>query len=79
MKALVYAGTQMSDVRDVDVPVAGDNQVLVDLAFCGICGSDVHAWHGHDKRRVPPLVLGHEAVGIVQPARLPESRRPLTR
>ena len=79
MKALVYAGTQMSDVRDVDVPVAGDNQVLVDLAFCGICGSDVHAWHGHDKRRVPPLVLGHEAVGIVQPARLPESGRPLTR
>ena len=66
MKALVYTGTQMSEIRDVDVPVVGDNQVLVDLAFCGICGSDMHAWHGHDERRVPPLVLGHEAVGIVQ-------------
>ena len=66
MKALVYTGTHMSEIRDVDVPVAGDNQVLVDLAFCGICGSDMHAWHGHDERRVPPLVLGHEAVGIVQ-------------
>ena len=65
MKALVYTGTQMSEIRDVDVPVVGDNQVLVDLAFCGICGSDMHAWHGHDERRVPPLVLGHEAVGIV--------------
>ena len=48
MKALVYTGTQMSEIRDVDVPVVGDNQVLVDLAFCGICGSDMHAWHGHD-------------------------------
>jgi D-arabinose 1-dehydrogenase-like Zn-dependent alcohol dehydrogenase len=46
MKALVYTGTQMSEIRDVDVPVVGDNQVLVDLAFCGICGSDMHAWHG---------------------------------
>ena len=45
MKALVYTGTQMSEIRDVDVPVVGDNKVLVDLAFCGICGSDMHAWH----------------------------------
>ena len=74
MKALVYTGTQMSEIRDVDVPVAGDNQVLVDLAFCGICGSDMHAWHGHDERRVPPLVLGHEAVGIVQTGALAGKR-----
>ena len=66
MKALVYTGTQLSEIRDVELPVAGPSQVLVDLAFCGICGSDMHAWHGHDERRVPPLVLGHEAVGIVQ-------------
>ncbi len=66
MKALVYTGTQLSEIRDVELPIAGPGQVLVDLAFCGICGSDMHAWHGHDERRVPPLVLGHEAVGIVQ-------------
>jgi len=66
MKALVYTGTQLSEIRDVELPVAGPGQVLVDMAFCGICGSDMHAWHGHDERRVPPLVLGHEAVGIVQ-------------
>ena len=41
-------------------PVAQDNETLVDLSFCGICGS---AWHGKDERRIPPLVLGHEAVG----------------
>jgi len=64
MKALVYTGTQLSEIRDVPVPESGDGQSVVDLAFCGICGSDMHAWHGHDERRVPPLVLGHEAVGV---------------
>ncbi|MFZ9135214.1 MAG: alcohol dehydrogenase catalytic domain-containing protein, partial [Candidatus Puniceispirillaceae bacterium] len=66
MKALVYTGTQLSEIRDVELPVAGPGQVLVDLAFCGICGSDMHAWHGHDERRVPQLELGQEAVRIVQ-------------
>ena len=74
MKALVYTDTQMSEIRDVEVPVAGDGQVIVDLAFCGICGSDMHAWHGHDERRIPPLVLGHEAVGIVQTGALAGKR-----
>ena len=78
MKALVYTGTQMLEIRDVNVPVVSGSQVLVDLAFCGICGLDMHAWHGHDERRVPPLVLGHEAVGIVQTGRLRESGWPLT-
>jgi 2-desacetyl-2-hydroxyethyl bacteriochlorophyllide A dehydrogenase len=65
MKALVYTGTQRSEIRDIDLAPAGPGQVVVDLAFCGICGSDMHAWHGHDERRVPPLILGHEAVGTV--------------
>ena len=64
MRALVYTGTQLSEIRDVPAPVCDREQVVVDLAFCGICGSDMHAWHGHDERRVPPLVLGHEAVGV---------------
>lgn len=66
MKALVYTGRQESEIRHLDVPVAGDGESLVDISFCGICGSDMHAWHGHDDRRVPPLVLGHEAVGVVR-------------
>ena len=65
MKALVYTGTMESEIRDVPEPVAGADDSIVDLACCGICGSDMHAWHGHDARRVPPLVLGHEAVGHV--------------
>jgi len=66
MKALVYTGTNESEIRDVETPVAGTGQCIVDVAFCGICGSDMHAWHGHDERRIPPLVLGHEAVGIAR-------------
>ena len=64
MRALVYTGTQLSEIRNLPAPVCEQGQVVVDLAFCGICGSDMHAWHGHDERRVPPLVLGHEAVGV---------------
>ena len=65
MKALVYTGTMESEIREVPEPVAGADDSIVDLVCCGICGSDMHAWHGHDARRVPPLVLGHEAVGHV--------------
>ena len=74
MKALVYTGTQMSEIQNLDQPVAGEGQVLVDIAYCGICGSDMHAWHGQDERRIPPLVLGHEAVGTVRDGDLAGNR-----
>ena len=48
MKALVYTGTNASELRDVEAPIAAAGQSIVDLSFCGICGSDMHAWHGHD-------------------------------
>ena len=64
MRALYYTGTMQSELRDAPDPVAGNNQVHIDVSHCGICGSDMHAWHGHDARRVPPLILGHEAVGV---------------
>ena len=64
MKALVYTGTNASEIRDVAAPVAANGQSIIDLSFCGICGADMDAWHGHDERRIRPLVLGHEAVGI---------------
>ena len=38
---------------------------MVKVEASGICGSDMHAYHGHDERRIPPLILGHEAAGIV--------------
>jgi len=65
MKALVYTGTEEVIFRDEPEPVAADNEVMVKVEASGICGSDMHAYHGHDERRVPPLILGHEASGIV--------------
>ncbi len=66
MKALVYTGTHEVVFRDEPDPVLeDDSMVLVKIDACGLCGSDMHAYHGHDARRVPPLILGHEATGVV--------------
>jgi len=66
MKALVYTDTLELQYRDEPKPVVENEEALVQIEAVGICGSDMHAYHGHDARRVPPLILGHEAVGIVQ-------------
>jgi threonine dehydrogenase-like Zn-dependent dehydrogenase len=66
MKALVYTDTLELQYRDEPDPSVGDGEALVKIEAIGICGSDMHAYHGHDARRVPPLILGHEAVGVVQ-------------
>jgi alcohol dehydrogenase len=65
MKALVF--TQANEVvyRDEPDPRKEPGDVLIRVDAVGICGSDMHAYHGHDPRRVPPLILGHEAVGRV--------------
>jgi threonine dehydrogenase-like Zn-dependent dehydrogenase len=48
------------------VPDVGDDDVLVRVRACGICGSDVHGFDGSTGRRIPPLVMGHEAAGTVE-------------
>lgn len=66
MKAMVYTGAHQLEMQDYPVPEEVPGHVIVDVSHCGICGSDMHAYHGHDERRVPPLVLGHEAVGVAR-------------
>lgn len=65
MQALVYTGPNTMQLDSVPMPVAGAGEVLVRVHAVGICGSDMHAYHGHDDRRPPPLVLGHEAAGVI--------------
>jgi threonine dehydrogenase-like Zn-dependent dehydrogenase len=65
MQALVYTGPNTLVVRDEPEPVPGPGEVLVRVDAVGICGSDMHAYHGHDSRRPPPLILGHEAAGRI--------------
>ncbi|MEM6624799.1 MAG: alcohol dehydrogenase catalytic domain-containing protein [Pseudomonadota bacterium] len=63
MKALVYTGPKSLEYRDADDPTGDDP--IVRVAHVGICGSDMHAWAGHDARRPAPLILGHEAAGTI--------------
>lgn len=65
MKALVYTGTKSMEFRDVPDPVPRDGDNLIVVRSVGICGSDMHAYLGHDDRRPAPLILGHEAAGDV--------------
>jgi threonine dehydrogenase-like Zn-dependent dehydrogenase len=66
MKALVYTGTRELVYRDEKNPLEVDGESILKVHASGICGSDMHAYHGNDERRVPPLILGHEVSGEVQ-------------
>jgi L-iditol 2-dehydrogenase len=65
MKALVLTAYNRLEILDRPRPVPGYGEVLVHVAACGICGSDVHGMDGSTGRRLPPLIMGHEAAGIV--------------
>jgi len=63
MHALVYTGTNKIDFREEKDPIAKPGESLIKVKASGICGSDMHAYHGNDERRIPPLILGHEVSG----------------
>ena len=65
MKALLLTEYKQMEVTDVDEPEVGLDDVLVQVEACGICGSDIHGYDGSTGRRIPPLVMGHEAAGVV--------------
>jgi L-iditol 2-dehydrogenase len=65
MKALLLEAYNTLVVADVPVPEIGDEDLLVRVKACGVCGSDVHGFDGSTGRRIPPLVMGHEAAGVV--------------
>ncbi|WP_321337736.1 alcohol dehydrogenase catalytic domain-containing protein [uncultured Cohaesibacter sp.] len=68
MKALVYAGPNKVEVRNVPEPQARDGAVKVKMLYCGLCGSDIGIYSGKHPRAKAPLILGHEFVGIVETA-----------
>ena len=66
MKALVYTAPKEMRLLDRPMPEPAPGEVVLKIEAVGICGSDMHAWHGHDPRRKPGLVLGHEFAGAVE-------------
>jgi L-iditol 2-dehydrogenase len=65
MKSLLLKEYLQLEVADMPQPQPGPNEVLIRVAACGICGSDVHGYDGTSGRRIPPIVMGHEAAGVV--------------
>ena len=66
MKALLLSNYNQLDVIDVPSPLPARDELLIEVAACGICGSDVHGYDGSTGRRIPPIVMGHEAAGVVK-------------
>jgi len=66
LKALVYTGPYHFEYTDFPNPTVGDDEVLIRVKACGICGSDVQGATGKTGRRIPPLIMGHEAAGVVE-------------
>jgi L-iditol 2-dehydrogenase len=66
LKALLYTQPYTFEYTDVPDPVVGDDDILVRVRACGICGSDVAGHTGLTGRRLPPLIMGHEAAGVVE-------------
>ncbi len=65
MKALLLSEYSHLEIADLPQPEIGGDEVLVRVGACGICGSDVHGFDGSSGRRIPPIVMGHEAAGTV--------------
>jgi L-iditol 2-dehydrogenase len=65
MKSLLLSAYNQLEIAEMPVPAIAAGEVLVRVEACGICGSDVHGYDGSSGRRIPPIVMGHEAAGTV--------------
>ena len=68
MKALVLEKYGEFEYKDVGEPSCGDDDVLIKVKACAICGSDIHGMDGSTGRRIPPIIMGHEASGVIEKA-----------
>jgi L-iditol 2-dehydrogenase len=65
MKTLLLSKYNHLEIADLPKPTPLPDEVLIEVAACGICGSDVHGYDGSSGRRIPPIVMGHEAAGRI--------------
>ena len=77
MKALIYEDVETLTFKEEETPTPSEGEFLIKVNAAGICGSDMHAYHGLDERRIPPLILGHEISGMNQTDHSPVVINPL--
>jgi L-iditol 2-dehydrogenase len=65
MKALVYLGPRVMELQDAPDPQPGPGEVVIAMSAAAVCGSDLHGFREASPRRIPPLIMGHEAVGAI--------------
>ena len=65
MKALILKEYNKFEYSDIAIPKIKENEVLIKVKACGICGSDIYGMDGSTGRRIPPIIMGHEASGII--------------
>jgi len=66
MKAAIYSGNKTFRIGQSERKEPGPGEVRLDVAYCGVCGSDMHVFHGHmDQRVKPPMVIGHEVSAVI--------------
>ncbi|MEM0895770.1 MAG: galactitol-1-phosphate 5-dehydrogenase [Verrucomicrobiota bacterium] len=65
MKALTLEAYNDFQFGDAPDPECGPDDVIVQIRACGICGSDIHGMDGSSGRRIPPIIMGHEAAGVI--------------
>lgn len=65
MKALTLTAYKEFEYGDAPDPEIAENEVLISVKACGVCGSDIHGMDGSSGRRIPPIIMGHEAAGEI--------------
>ncbi len=67
MKASMFLGKHRMEIADFDLGEVKPHEVLINVKYCGICGTDVHIYNGHEGSTdvTPPIILGHECSGVV--------------
>ena len=63
-KVSMLTGERKMEIMEFPIPEVGDDDILVKVEGCGICGTDVHEWKG-DPFGFIPVILGHEGTGEV--------------
>jgi len=65
MKAAVYTNIEEIELKEVPTPEVGENEILMKVESCAVCGSDIRIYHHGNDRVCPPQILGHEMAGVV--------------